>query len=440
MKGISIAAFLLMLAAQVFAQEPKIRDSLQNLNTNFHFQLTTVTQHKYSIHMPYTGDNSLTGPSENATTLTATIFWGMKLWKNAAVYINPEIAGGSGISSAHGIAGFTNGEAFRVGDPSPTMYLARGFFQQTINFSDEQEYVGEGANDVHKTRSIKYLDIIVGKFSIADYFDMNSYSHDPRSQFFNWSLMSNGAWDYPANVRGYTWGAVIEYGTHQWSARIGSVLVPTSANGNDMESNWGKASSSVAEFEKPFRLAGKHGTVRVLGFYTHTHMGNYREAIAASPTAPDVTATRKYGRTKYGYGINLEQELGHGVGLFARASWNDGKNETWAFTEIDRSASFGVSADGGNWGRGQDAMGLGTAVNALSPDHRDYLSAGGYGFIIGDGRLNYGREWITEFYYKANLFSEAFFVTPNFQVVVNPAYNKDRGPAYVAGLRAHVEF
>jgi high affinity Mn2+ porin len=136
----------------------------------------------------------------------------------------------------------------------------------------------------------------------------------------------------------------------------------------------------------------------------------------------------------------MEQDLGHGVGIFARASWNDGKNETWAFTEIDRSVSLGISADGGNWGRGQDVMGLGTAVNSLSPDHRDYLAAGGYGFIIGDGQLNYGKEWITEFYYKANLFSEAFFVTPNFQVVINPAYNKDRGPAYVAGLRAHVAF
>jgi high affinity Mn2+ porin len=439
MKGISMAACLL-LAIQAFAQEPRIRDSLQNLNTNFHFQLTTVTQHKYSIHMPYTGENSLTGPSENATTLTATIFWGMKLWKNAAVYINPEVAGGSGISSARGIAGFTNGEAFRVGDPKPTMYLARGFFQQTINFSDEEEYIGEGANDVYKTRSVRYLDIIVGKFSIADYFDMNTYSHDPRSQFFNWAIMSNGAWDYPANVRGYTWGAVAEYGAPTWSARIASVLVPTSANGNDMESNWGKASSSVVEFEKPFKVSGKPGTVRLLAFYTHTHMGNYRQAIEAMPAAPDVTATRQYGRSKYGFGINAEQDLGHGVGLFARASWNDGKNETWAFTEIDRAMSAGISADGGNWGRRQDVAGLATAVNALSPDHRHYLAAGGLGFIIGDGRLNYAPEWIMEFYYKANLFSEAFFVTPNFQLVVNPAYNKDRGPALVAGLRAHVEF
>jgi high affinity Mn2+ porin len=440
MKSLSIAVCLL-LAIQAFAQEPRIRDSLQSRNTNFHFQLTTVTQHKYSIRMPYTGENSLTGPSENATTLTATIFWGMKLWKNAAIYVNPEVAGGSGISSARGIAGFTNGEAFRVGDPKPTMYLARGFFRQTLNFnSDWYEEIGEGANNVYKTRTVEYIDIIIGKFSIADYFDMNTYSHDPRSQFFNWAIMSNGAWDYPANVRGYTWGAVVEYGRHNFKARIGSVLVPTSANGNDMESNWGKASSNVVEFEKPFNLSRKPGALRLLAFYTHTHMGNYRAAIEASPTAPDVTATRKYGRTKYGFGVNAEQDLGHGVGLFARASWNDGKNETWAFTEIDRSASFGISAEGGNWGRGQDVTGFATAVNALSTDHRDYLAAGGYGFIIGDGQLNYGPEWSTEFYYKANLFSEAFFVTANFQLIVNPAYNKDRGPAMVAGLRAHVEF
>lgn len=429
-----------MITAKALAQEPRIPDSLQNLNTNFHFQLTTVTQHKYRMHAPYTGDNSLTGPSESATTLTATIFWGIKLWKDAAIYINPEIAGGSGISSAHGIAGFTNGEAFRVGDPSPTVYLARGFFRQTFNLGAEKEYIGEGANDVYKTRSTRYLNIVAGKFSIADYFDLNSYSHDPRSQFFNWSLMSNGAWDYPANVRGYTWGIVAEYATPQWAARAGTVLVPTTANGNTMETDYGKASSSVVEITKSIRLGNNPGTIRLLAFYTHTHMGNYQQAINQFPTNVDVTVTRQYGRTKYGYGINLEQGLGNDVGVFARASWNDGKNETWAFTEIDRSASAGLVVSGSNWRRAQDVWGVGSAVNGLSSDHRNYLAAGGYGFIIGDGQINYAPEWIIETYYKANLFSEAFFVTPNFQFVTNPAYNKDRGPAKVAGLRAHIEF
>jgi high affinity Mn2+ porin len=436
----TLFALALMLSLNLLAQEPNIPDSLQNLNTNFHFQLTTVTQHKNSIHAPYTGTNSLTGPKENATTLTATIFWGLKLWKDAAIYINPEIAGGSGVSSAHGIAGFTNGEAFRVGDPSPTIYLGRAFFQQTINFGNEKEFVGEGANDVYKTRSYRYFDIIVGKFSIADYFDLNTYSHDPRSQFFNWSLMSNGAWDYPANVRGYTWGVVLEYGTRSWKARAASVLVPTTANGNIMDTKYGKANSSVLEFEKTLNWNGKSGAIRFLWFYTQTQMGNYQQAIQQNPAAPDVTSTRKYGRTKYGYGINLEQDLGKGVGFFARTSWNDGKNETWAFTEIDRSLSGGISIQGNNWRRKNDELGIGSALNGLSADHSNYLASGGYGFIIGDGKLNYGKEWIIEAYYKANLFSNNFFLTPDFQYVMNPAYNKDRGPAFISAIRVHVQF
>ncbi len=430
----------LMWSIQAVAQEPVIQDSLQNLNTNFHFQLTTVSQHKFRITAPYTGSNSVSIPAENATTLTSTIFWGSTLWRNAAIYINPEVAGGAGISQAKGIAGFTNGEAFRVGNPAPTMYAARMFLQQTIQLGDEEEYIGEGANDVYKTRSKKYLDIILGKFSIADYFDKNAYSHDPRSQFFNWSLMSNGAWDYPANVRGYTWGAVIEYGDINYSIRAASVMVPTEANGNTMDTNFAKANSNVIEFEKRFTIRQLPGAVRALAFFTQTQMGSYQQALLENPTSPDIVSTRQYGRTKYGYGINAEQKLASGIGLFARVSWNDGHNETWAFTEIDRSASVGLVIDGIRWKRKNDMIGIGTVINCLSRFHQDYLAAGGYGFIIGDGQLDYGKEWITELFYKANLFSDTFYLTPNFQFVSNPAYNKDRGPVALLSIRTHVEF
>lgn len=431
---------LLFITANALAQEPVIRDSLQNLNTNFHFQLTTVSQYKFNMHAPYTGANSLTSDAEHATTLTSTIFWGAKLWKKAALYINPEVAGGAGISGAHGIAGFTNGEAFRVGNPSPTIYVGRMFLQQTFDLDDEEEYIGEGANDVYKTRSKKYLDVIIGKFSIADYFDKNSYSHDPRSQFSNWSLMSNGAWDYPANVRGYTWGVVVEYGNDSYSLRAATVLVPTEANGNTMDTNIGQANSSVVEFEKRFLFRKLPGTVRMLAFYTQTHMGNYAQATRENPTNPDIISTRIYGRTKYGYGLNFEQKLTRGVGLFARASWNDGHNETWAFTEIDHSASIGVVVDGSRWKRERDLLGIGTVTNGLSSYHRDYLAAGGYGFMIGDGQLNYASEWIVELFYRAKFLSETFYITPSVQFVANPAYNKDRGPATIMGIRAHMEF
>jgi high affinity Mn2+ porin len=437
---IRLTVLFLLPVAFAFAQEPIISDSVQNVNTNFHFQLTTVTQHKLRMDAPYTGANSLTGRPENATTLTATLFWGLQFWKGAAFYLNPEIAGGSGISGAHGIAGFSNGEAFRVGNPAPTMYAGRAFFQQTIGLSEELESVGEGANDVYKVRAKKYLDIIIGKFSIADYFDKNQFSHDPRSQFLNWSLMSNGAWDYPANVRGYTWGTVVEYGSPGYSLRAAAVMVPVEANGNEMDRQLSKAYSTVVEFEKKVNGAGLAGTYRVLAFYTRTHMGNYNLAVSQQPLAPDITSTRAYGRTKFGYGFNFAQELSALVGVFGRASWNDGRNETWAFTEIDRSISLGLLFDGKRWKRDGEAIGLGTVINGLSSHHRQYLGAGGYGFILGDGQLNYGMEWGTEIFYRAHLFSEAFYLTPNAQFVMNPGYNKDRGPAFIIGIRAHVEF
>jgi high affinity Mn2+ porin len=433
-----VGSILLVMAISITCAAQQ--DTTKIPRINFHYQLTTVTQHKFDMPAPYTGANSLTGPAENATTITSTIFLGARLWRNASFYVNPEISGGSGISGAHGVADFTNGEAFRVGNPAPKMYLARMFIRQTFSLSDEEDRISEGANQIYGKRPRKYVTVIAGKFGIADFFDANSYSHDPRSQFFNWGLMSNGGWDYPANVRGYTWGAVVEYGSPSLKIRAASVMVPTEANGNEMDQNFGQANSNALEVEIPFNLGRMPGTVRGLAFLTNAHMGNYDLAVEQNPTAPDITATRSYGRNKYGFGLNVELAVSDYMGLFARTSWNDGKNETWAFTEIDQSASLGMLTAGHAWMRPQDKLGVATVVSGISTHHRDYLAAGGLGFIIGDGALNYSREWVSEIFYNANIFHKNFFITPNYQFVVNPAYNRDRGPAHVMGVRAHVEF
>ncbi len=401
--------------------------------------MTTVSQHHGAFKAPYTGPNSLIGTEESATTMTATIFWGAQLGKFGDFYINPEIAGGSGISSAKGIAGFTNGEAFRVGNPSPTIYIARVYLQHTFNLGGEKHYIGEGANQVTKEKSSKYFDITAGKFSIADFFDRNSFSHDPRSQFMNWSLMSSGAWDYPANVRGYTWGVALEYGRPGWALRTAAVLVPTEANGNEMDLHIDDARSHVLEFEKPYKFLGKGGVARLLGFFTLAGMGNYQQALIEKPVNPDIISTRVPARTKYGAAINMEQNVGKSSGLFLRGSWNDGQNETWAFTEIDHSLSLGFVHRSGVLNKHNDEFGIATVVNGLSNDHMRYLGAGGLGFIIGDGKINYGGEWITEFYYKINLLYPGFWLTPDYQFVVNPAYNVDRGPAHIFSIRAHIE-
>lgn len=433
-------ALILLLIDSTHAQEPLIRDSLQNRNTDFHFQFTTVTMRKSRMHAPYSGSHSLLPASEMATTLTSTIFYGKTLWKNAAFYINPEIAGGSGVSLTQGMGGFPNGEAFRVGQPAPSIYLARLFFQQTIALTDQTTEVGLGANDVYKSKPTRYVDIIVGKFSIADYFDRNTYSHDPRSQFLNWSIMSAGGWDYPANVRGYTWGIVTELGLENFSLRFAGTLMPATANGNDINKNPSKAFGSAAELEQRFVVSKRHGTIRGLIFYNSANMGNYNLAIINNAQQPDIISTRAYGRSKKGFILNGELQIGKATGFFFRYSRNDGKNETWAFTEIDRSFSSGLQINGEKWQRPEDQIGIAGALNGLSRDHRNYLASGGSGFMLGDGILNYGLESIVEVYYRANLFTQGFFITPNIQGVVNPGYNIDRGPALFLALRVHIEF
>lgn len=438
MRQLILAVFALTSTLAV-AQIPAIPDSSANFNSDFHFQLTTVTQYHPSFNAKYSGANSLQPIEEHATTLTSTLFWGIQAGKLFEFYVNPEIAGGSGVSSAKGIAGFTNGEAFRVGDPSPTIYIARVYIRRSFNIGGEEEYFGENPNQVNKTRSKKYFDVVAGKFSIADFFDNNQFSHDPRAQFSNWSLMSAGGWDYPANVRGYTWGAMLEFGSEKIKARVAAVLVPKEANGADMNTRISKARSHAIEIEKPLKLFGQEGKVRMLGFYTIANMGNYNASVELNPTAPDITATRKYSRNKYGGAINIEQSLSDSWGFFARGSWNDGKNETWAFTEIDHSVSLGFVRKDGLLKRQSDELGLATVANGISSPHRNYLKSGGYGFMVGDGNLDYGNEWITEIYYKINLFYAGFWITPDYQFVMNPGYNKDRGPANIISIRAHIE-
>ena len=436
--GCLIAA-LCFHASVVVGQIPIIPDSSANFNSDFHFQLTTVSQAHPTFRSPYSGANSLASDEPTAMSLTATIFWGIQVGKLGEFYVNPEIAGGSGLSSAHGIAGFPNGEAFRVGDPSPAFYFARVYLQHTFNFGGEETYVGESANQVNKTQSTKYLDVVLGKFSMADFYDNNKYSHDPRSQFLNWGLMSGGAWDYPANVRGYTWGVHLEYGQPTWAVRGAVVMVPKEANGNELDMDLATHHSYTLAFEKSYTVGKRPGVARILGFYTLANMGNYDRAVALQPTAPDITTTRAPGTTKYGWVFNIEQELNNRMGAFARASWNDGTNETWAFTEIDRSYSLGIVDKVGIFKKNSDEFGLAALANGISSPHRNYLAAGGYGFILGDGKLNYGWEWVTEAYYKVNMFYSGFWLTADYQFVVNPGYNLDRGPVSVFTLRAHIE-
>ncbi|MFN8405999.1 MAG: carbohydrate porin [Sphingobacteriaceae bacterium] len=417
--------------------------SAQQLDTtfvekfSFHTQTTLVGQYKPSFRASYSGPNSLSPLEENQISLTATWYAGARLWKNASVFINPEVSGGSGLSDAFGVASSTNGETFRVGTHDPKLYLARLFIRQLFPLKQTSTYLSMDFNQLAGSIPTHYVAITVGKVDVSDFFDNNTYSHNPRTQFIAWGFKDHGAWDYPANTRGYTPSIILEYVTPKNELRYGLSLVPLEANGNDINWRIRQAGSHTLEYTQRYTIKGMSGAIRLLGYFTSANMGDYNQSIALNPQAPDITDTRAYGNTKYGFGINAEQAICKTLGAFFRASWDDGHHETWAFTEIDRSISGGVSLSGNLWKRPADHFGLAYVASGLSRPHRSYLQAGGKGFMLGDGNLNYGWEHVAELYYAAEMIKNSIYLSGTYQFLVNPGYNRDRGPVNVFSVRVH---
>lgn len=440
---LSTCAAVLLAAGHAFAQQPADSSSVERFS--LHFQATDIVQWKPSFTAKYSGPNSLMTEEETRTSITSTLFIGVRAWKGAELYFNPELAGGAGLTGALGVASSTNGETFRVGDPQPQFYNARLFLRQDFALSDSSEPVDAEANALAGSRPLERLTITVGKICMADLFDDNSYSHDPRTQFLSWGLMDNGAWDYAANVRGYTPAFAIELIKGKTELRYALALLPEVANGAKMQWDLGRSRSHMAEYVYHFKLHTRPGAIRVLAFHNTAPMGNYRESIAIAVETPSTTdtpsdlLTRRNGRTKYGFTLNMEQELTKDLGVFLRAGWNDGTNETWAFTEIDRTLSGGASMIGRKWHRPNDNMGLAFVISGLSDAHRDYLKAGGTGFMLGDGNLNYTLEKVFEFYYSCAVKPGSLWFSGAYQFVMDPGYNMDRGPVHVFSLRLHVE-
>jgi len=440
--------FVLFFSNHLFSQG--LLDTSDGGNWSTHFQLTVINQSHSGFRSPYKGMNSLADSIETgATSVTATLFLGRRLWKGAIVYFDPEMSGGKGLSGALGLGGALNGETYRIGDPQPVVTLARTYIQQVIPLGGDTSYedLADVANQVADRVPTHRMVISLGKFSTADFFDKNRYSHDPRSQFMNWSLMSNGAWDYPANTRGYTFGGVIEWINPGWALRFSSVAVPKVANHSNMEYVLGKAHSETVEFEKKMRINKRPGLIRLLYSYTASRAPSYTQGLQAVKTGDSALLAvidgngeaTGFGGNKSGLFLNLEQSITDDLGLFARAGWNDGKYVSWAFTEIDQTIHLGLSLKGTKWKRADDVVGIAGVVNGISADHRNFLKAGGYGFIIGDGALNYGHEAILEAYYNVRLLPN-FWTTFDYQFASNPGYNKDRGPVHVFAVRGHVEF
>jgi hypothetical protein len=320
------------------------------------------------------------------------------------------------------------------------LYLTQdfGFGAATESFTSDQ-------NQLAGTRPMNRYSVSVGRFTVTDFFDLNRYSHDPRKQFMGWGIMYNGAWDYPADVRGYTWGMEHELHTRRWTLRYASVAEPRVANGLRFDRRLLRNRGDIAEAEVRYSVGRHAGAARLLGFVHHTNSGTYADALdlaAATHTTPDITATRHNGNRKAGVGLNVEQELTDDLGAFVRLGWNDGRTESFAFTAIDRLLNAGVSMTGRRWNRPADTAATALTVSGLSGVHAVYLARGGLDFLIGDGRLSYGTERVWESYYSARLFggmSSGFFATVGAQHISNPGYNQDRGPLWVGSLRLHVE-
>ena len=406
-----------------------------------HGQTTFLAQGYGSFRSPYQGTNSLPGTGQGRETWTANIFVGRRLWEGGELYLNPELDQGFGLNRTLGLAGFSNGEAQKGGAPYPRFRMQRYFFRQTFGLGGEQETVEDGPNQLAGKRDIDRVTLTVGRIAIGDIFDANSYAHDPRADFMNWSMWSSIAYDFPADLPGFTRGAVAELNRKDWTLRAGLFQVPQQPNSDVLTFKTGGA---VVEWEQRYSIFEQGGKLRVGAFANRGNTANYRQttAIAAADPATDINTvvdnTRRI-RSKNGFYVNAEQAITKDVGVFGRVSWNDGQNEILSFTDVDRSVSGGVSVKGVSWGRANDTFGLGGAVNGLSGAHRDFLAAGGLGLLIGDGRLNYRPEKILETYYAISL-AKWSTLTFDYQFINNPAYNADRGPVSLFAMRYHAEW
>ena len=438
-------ASLASAQAPVTVVEPADRDANKPDSAeawyNIHGQTTLIPQGNLPFRSPYQGAFSLDPSRKYRATATTTLFLAARPFANSEIIFNPELAAGGGIGNplngTVGFGGFPNGEATRTGSPQPTPYVARLLWKQTIGLGGEQEKIDEGPNALGGMVDVNRITIRIGKMAAGDLFDDNAYSHDPRTQFLNWGLMYNGAWDYPANVRGYTYGGGIEWNLKNYSFRYGIFAEPASANGAAFDPHILRANGNTFEAERRYKIADRPGSTSLLGYFNNARMGSYRLALQTTGT-PDIISTRDY-RTKYGFGLNTEQELTDDLGLFGRLGWNDGQTETWAFTEIDSTASIGLQVKGKRWRRPDDKLGVAILFNGLSAAHRDYLAAGGVGFIVGDGRLNYGIEQIIETYYNCQL-KKNLTLGLGLTGVNHPGYNRDRGPVAIGTVRLHYEF
>jgi high affinity Mn2+ porin len=411
-------------------------------------QANIIFQGRPAFHSAYEGTNSFRNSAEYKTSMVGTLYTALR--RNRSIRFNTdfiydeEAAGGRGLSEALGLAGFTNLDVVRNPNLGSVPYTARYEIHQTIGLSEATTEQQPSFFALATSVPVRRIEIRVGKFTLPDFFDVNSVGTDSHLQFMNWTIDNNGAWDYAADTRGYTVGGMAEYDDRIWSVRYGIFGMPTVANGIDMDWAFSRAHGQNGEFElRKGWIAHQKGVSRLLFFANRAHMGTYREAIDAfldgtDPT-PSIVKHEHFRALKYGFGYNTEQAVTANLRLFGRFGWNEGQHESYAYTEVDQTVSGGADYAGTAWGRPVDKLAIAIVSNAIKADHQEYLKLGGLGFLLGDGTLNYGRETTVESYYNWHAWRGLFYAL-DIQRIQNPGYNRDRGPAWVGSVRAHVDF
>jgi len=408
---------------------------------NFHGQSTFLWQGYPPFRSPYQGPNSLPSVGEGRETADATLYAGVRLWQGAELWINGELDQGFGIGNTLGVAGFPSGEAYKVGFAYPYMELPRAFVRQTINLGGDTQKVDAASNQFAESTTANRIVITVGKIAVTDVFDNNKYAHDPRNDFMNWALIDTATFDYAANAWGYTYGAAAEWYQGKWTVRGGFFDLSAVPNSTDLDSSFGQY-QWVGEIERRYDLLGHSGKLAVTGFLSRGRMGGFADAIALANITggpANIAAVREY-QSRGGVSLNLEQEITSELGVFARVGVANGDIEPYEFTDVDRTAAAGLSLNGKQWGRPDDTFGVAGVVNGISKEHEAFLNAGGLGILVGDGMLPHpGPEQIIETYYNYAI-SASTRVTADYQFIVNPGYNEDRGPVSVFGARLHYQF
>jgi high affinity Mn2+ porin len=400
--------------------------------------VTVVEQALAGFSSPYRGEHSLDPAPRGRETLNATLFAGFSPWKGAQIWVNPELGQGLALSDSKGVAGYVNAEAPRGGSSTPYVRIQRLFLTQTFNLSGKSEAVDGDENELRGAHDENRIVVTVGKFSVVDIFDLNSYAHDSEEDFLNGSVIVAGSFDFAGDYSGYTYGAATELYEGPWTLRLGAFDLTAATEDGRLDASFGQF-QMVAEGERRFIVAGQPGSLKITAFNSRARLGDYAAAVRLGLSlgaTPDVADVQSY-RSRSGVSLNLEQQLTADLGLFARAGFADGHVQSYEFADIDRSISAGLVLTGSRWGREDDAVGLAGVVNTISPSFISYLDHGGLGLAVGDGMLPHpGSEDILEGFYRWALSDQAH-VTVDYQLIANPAYNRDRGPVSVFAIRVH---